>query len=57
MTDRGLWAHSDPQLSSPSQDEEEVLLWGLVNIYIHMWEGSNKKHDLISQSVHSEGAR
>ena len=25
--DRGLWALSDPRLSNPSQDEEEVLLW------------------------------
>ena len=25
--DRGLWALSDPQLSNPSQDEKEVLLW------------------------------
>ena len=25
--DRGLWALSDPQLSNPSQDEEEVLQW------------------------------
>ena len=25
--DRGLWGLSDPRLSNPSQDEEEVLLW------------------------------
>ena len=26
-TDRGLWALTDPRLSNPSQDEEEVMLW------------------------------
>ena len=25
--DRGLWTLSDPRLSNPSQDEQEVLLW------------------------------
>ena len=26
-TDRGLWALSNPRLSNPSQDEEEVMIW------------------------------
>ena len=27
VADRGLWALSDPRLSNPSQDGEELLLW------------------------------
>ena len=30
--DRGLRALSDPRLSNPSQDEEEVLLWARKNL-------------------------
>ena len=32
--DRRLWALSDPQLSNPSQDEKEVLLWSEEHVAV-----------------------